>query len=131
MSSRTRYISNIGGGWTCGKQAIYWLEKATGRPLVSKAEILAAAKALNGYHGFWIFKEPRNTKRNHSRYQIICAGLGIGHPRKRKQNGANNGPTKVGKPPGTNYNILLQYAAGLQGQQSVATSLVPEELLEL
>lgn len=82
MSTKVRYILALGGYYK-GADAVKLLSSAgaANRPKTPH-EFQLAAKAAGGR--LWMFREPRNIPYRRSRYQQLCAKIGIGKKYKVK-----------------------------------------------
>src|SRR5258708_14809518 len=75
MSSRIRFIVQIGSYPFSGAKAKKKLAEQSGLPVRTINEVITAAKCAGVR--LWVFKEPRKLKTSKSRYKKFCCLLGI------------------------------------------------------
>lgn len=82
MSSKVRYVLNVGGGFYKGSEVFRLLKRSYPGGIRCPADVITAARALN--LKLWMFREPRSVSTARSRYKKYCRYLGLPMPAKQK-----------------------------------------------
>lgn len=76
MSSKIRYVAKIAGSYMYGAYVLQKLAAYSCTTVKTREDAIRAARLVPGTI-LWVFQEPRRLKKKLSRYQKLCACLGL------------------------------------------------------